>query len=150
MAFNLIAGIRAKLLENAAIAAIVGDRIHPTKAPQGIVDSYILLLLPGFGLPAPVIKGQPTLRGPVLQVDCYVREKSGVEAGLVAATLGNLVRDELEGYAGDLVDDSGSPTLTVHAGIAPLETEPRHEYETDEVGGWYRHLAEYRIGHDAR
>lgn len=90
--------IRAELVADAAVAALVGARIYPVAAPQGAPLPFVVYTVVSF-LPVPSFDGTAQSRPALcrVQVDAYAqtyRDAQGVGTA-VDSVLGNLLRPEL-------------------------------------------------------
>lgn len=133
-----------RIAARVAIAAAIGARIYPVKLPQKV--TYPAMRLTVVTATAQnILNGPASYDAPLMQVDVWAREASGVTTFRTVRALGRAVRERLEAYSGDLTDDAQSPAVTVHAGISFVESS--ESYESDADGGVFRHLATYRIGH---
>ncbi len=141
---TVIEGLRAFLLGNAAIAAIVDARIYPLRLPQKVDFSahhgaIVLTRVDDIG--------QAHLRGPNalsrarIQVDCYATLFDD------ATALGGLCRQRLDGYQGTWTDSASPASLIrVQAILADAESD---YYEEDILGGLCRQGTDYFVSYVA-
>lgn len=103
--------INTLLLENADVAAIVGDRIYPVFIPQNITGPFIVYKVI-TQLPDRHLVSASTLQHVRIQIDCYAQNDDGVQSSYgVVKTLANTVRLALDGFRGNVVLPSSD---TVH------------------------------------
>jgi len=134
--------LRAFLLSDAPVAALVGTRIYPVKLPQNVTYPAMTLLRVSSAPPTP-LKGKTSLNHERIQIDCWVRETSGATPFTAALALGAAVRERLEGYVGPMSDTRTSPA-TVYTTAVQFADE-REFFEADVNGGYYRHSADYLL-----
>lgn len=95
-------GLRAYLLDDANIAAIVGTRVYPVILPQGVTTSSIVYKrisnIGDWHMQGPSGIGRPRI-----QIDCWSQDAD------VAANLGLLVKQRLDGYRGTMLWGEDSP-----------------------------------------
>lgn len=108
--------LRARLLGDSAIAAIISTRIYPGKMPQGVVDTSIVYnRVSGLG---DVHSGGPSgLARPRFQVDCWSASAD------TAAALAQLVKDRLDGFSGAVAWDDSSPGNSITVQGVFFDTE---------------------------
>jgi hypothetical protein len=96
-------GLRAHLLGNSEIStAVGGSRIYPVKMPQGItLTSIVYSRISDIG--DHHMQGPSGLARPRVQVTSWA---TTVDA---ATTLGNLVKERLDGYRGEMLWGGSSP-----------------------------------------
>jgi len=139
---TLGAALRAHLLADTAIAAIVAARIYPLRLPQPKKDAV--------NLPAIVLqristvryahlRGAEALGRPRWQVDCWAATHDA------ATSLGALVRQRLNGFAGTWTSDE-SPSVDIVVQAILLENE-QDFFEEEIQGGLCRHSADYFLYH---
>ena len=129
--------LRAHLLADASIAALVGARIYPLRLPQkAVMPSIVIQRVSGvrFGH----LRGGGSLARPRYQVDCWAATHDA------ATALGTLCRQRLDGYTGEWADDE-SPTTTIR--VAVHFEDERDLFEEDIMGGLCRHSADYFLFH---
>jgi hypothetical protein len=134
---NVLSGLRTYLLGDAAIVALVAARVYPVTAPQGETRAR-LVLTPITGFRQPILHGPASVGRPRYQVDAWDVTYEG------AQSLGNLVRQRLEGQNATWTDTSSPP---VSIGVQIEFVDDRVLFETDVSGGHYRHSADYYIWH---
>lgn len=135
------AALRAHLLADTAIAAIVAARVYPLRLPQpkaGVVNLPAIVIQRISGFRFKHLRGADALARPRYQVDCWAQTHDA------ATALGSLVRQRLNGFAGEWTDDE-SPETTVRV-VVLLENE-QDLFEEDILGGLCRHSADYFIFH---
>jgi hypothetical protein len=131
-------GLRAYLLADTAIAALVGTRIYPLRLPQKAeFPSIVYQRISGirFGH----LRGQGSLARPRYQVDCWDRQH------LAVTRLGNLCRARLAGFQGQWSDDESPETIITVQAI--LFEDERDLFEEEINGGICRHSADYFLYH---
>lgn len=139
---TLGSALRAHLLADAAISAVVAARIYPLRLPQPKKDAV--------NLPAIVLqristvryahlRGAEALARPRLQVDCWATTHDA------ATSLGTLVRQRLNGFAGTWTSDE-SPSVDIAVQAIFLENE-QDLFEEEIQGGLCRHSADYFVFH---
>lgn len=135
--------VRAYLLADSTIAAFVGTRIYPIKAPQGA--TYPLVTMQKIVEPRPQhLRGPGGLSSPRYQIDAWSRDVAG--AGYMQAQdLGAAIRSRIDGFTGVLTDSNESPAERHKVSI--LYDDSRDLFETDVNYGYYRHSADYVIWH---
>ncbi len=129
--------LRAHLLADATITALVVARIYPLRLPQkAVLPSIVLTRVSGlrFGH----LRGAGSLARPRYQVDCWAQTHDG------ATTLGSLCRQRLDGFVGTWTDAASPPTAIQVA--LQFETE-LDLFEEDINGGVCRHSADYFLFH---
>lgn len=136
--------LRAFLLADATIATAVGTRIYPVKLPQGATFPAMTILRvsdPRLN----VLRGTPSLARPRYQIDCWVRETSGLDAFTRAQDLGAavLARMETAHDGAIMTDPSTSPPSDYRATVEP--DDARDLFDPDVNGGYHRHSADYLI-----
>lgn len=125
---DLRPALRAYLLADPAIAAIVANRVFATVIPQGVNSaSVVVSLISGRG--DHHMEGASGLGRSRLQVDAWA---PGAD---VATALGNAVRDRIDGFRG--VMGEGDAAVTVQ-GI----------FLADERDGYDDATKLYRLGRD--
>jgi len=138
-------GLRAFMLANAQILAVVADRWFPGSLPQKVdLDTVgncaivsVLVSDPG-GMHLRGPNGTTTAR---YQLDAWCRTSGG------AMALGRLIRWRLNGYQGTW-SDTESPVNTISVQCIRKENEQRIP-EVEIHGGLYRHSADYFITYSA-
>jgi hypothetical protein len=137
---DLRVGLRAYLLDDAAIAAIVGTRIYPIVLPQGQVQTSIVYTrISGFG--DNHMLGPSGLSRPRIQIDCWSQSAD------TAAQLANLVKERVDGFRGSWLWGEDSPAEAIVVQGVFFEGE-RENY--DDAAGLYRVSRDYFIWHAER
>lgn len=128
-------GLRAYLLDDAGIAAIVSGRVFPVRLPQGETRASIVYTRIS-GLGDWHMQGPSGLSRPRVQIDCWSQSAD------TAATLSNIVKERLDGASGTWLwgDDSPAEGIVVQGAFA--ETE-RDDY--DDAVKMYRCSRDYLI-----
>lgn len=135
------AALRAHLAGDGSIAALVGSRIYPIRLPQPKKDqvnlpAIVYQRISGFRFKH--LRGGEALARPRYQVDCWAQTHDQ------ATTLGNLVRQRLNGFSGTWTDmDSPETVVSI---VILFETE-QDLFEEDILGGLCRHSADYFLYH---
>lgn len=96
--------LRAFLLADAGIAAVVGARVYPIKIPQGVnLACIVYTRISGRG---DYHHGGPSgLAMPRFQIDAWA------PTGDAATALANLIKDRINGYRGVMGTDPASVTV---------------------------------------
>lgn len=108
---DLRAGLRAYLIADPAIAAVVGSdaataRVYPVQLPQGQTQpSIVYQRVTGQG--DHHMQGASGLSRPRLQIDCWAQDAD------TAATLADLVKERIDGFRGELHYGESSPSDVV-------------------------------------
>lgn len=93
-----IEAVRAELAADAAVTALVGERIYPQVAPQGAAPPYVVMTVVS-DVPSNTFDGSPATRlvQSRIQVDCYARmyREARAVADAVDGVLGALSRPDL-------------------------------------------------------
>lgn len=116
-------GLRAYLLADAAIAAIVGTRIHPVKLPQGQTQPSIVYSRVS-GLGDNHMHGPSGLSRPRIQIDCWAQSVD------TAASLANLVKERIDGFRGSMLWGENSPEEAIVIQGIFFESE-REDYDSE-------------------
>ena len=116
-------GLRAFLLADSAIAAIVVDRVYPINLDQGIKHTSIVYSRQS-GLPDHWMQGPSGLTRPRYQIDCWSM------ATAEASALADLVKERLDGYRGPMPYGTNSPQNSVEV-QAVFFADEREGYDTD-------------------
>ena len=103
---DIRSGLRAFLLADAAVAAVVSTRIFPTRMPQGEKGTSIVYLRIS-GLGDHTLAGASRISRPRFQIDCWAQSPGA------AADLANLVKERLDGYRGEMPYGTASPQLSI-------------------------------------
>lgn len=136
--------LRAFLLADAAIAAVIGTRLYPVVVPQGAAYPAVTIRRIS-GERYAVLRGPASLVRPRLQIDAIA---AGAAAGAYrqSQALGTLIRQRLEGFDGVMVDSTVSPNITWRVWVQ--FDDERDLFDEDEVsGGFARHSADYLVFH---
>lgn len=100
--FDLRPALRAYLLADGQISAVVASRIYPTKLPQGTtLASIVYSRISGVG--DHHSQGASGLARPRMQIDCWASTVDGAD------TLGRLVKARIDGFGGAMPYGSNSP-----------------------------------------
>lgn len=137
---HLFGAVRSFILGDATVAALIGTRFYPIKAPQGA--TYPLVTMQKI-----VALEQLHLRGTgpfdtQYQIDAWAKE-SGV-AFTASQELAGAIRRRIDGFAGNR-SSVGSPSTTFRLKIRFQDS--RDLFETDTTGGYYRTSTDYVIWH---
>lgn len=109
--------LRAFLLADAGIAAVVGTRVYPIKIPQGIkLASIVYTRISG--------PGDYFMEGPSGLVRHRLQLDSWAPTADAATALANLVKDRVDGYSG--VMGTGGIAVNVQ-GV--FQTDLREDYD---------------------
>lgn len=130
-------GLRAFLLADAAILALVADRVFPIVLKPGETQTSIVYIrISGQG--DHWMQGSSGLARPRYQIDCWAQTPGAANA------LANLVKERLDGYRGPMPYGSNSPQdfVTVQ-GV--FFTDEREDY--DPANKMYRVGRDYFIWH---
>lgn len=134
--------VRARLLGDPSIAALVGTRVYPLRMPaKPATDSSgrilpVIVLTKVSGTRATPLNASASLARPRIQVDCWAPTNDQ------ATALGNLCRARLESYNGTYTD---ADSVTVRLQTSLIE---EHDLFDDDInGGSCRHSADYFAFH---
>jgi len=133
---TVITGLRAFLLDNAGIAALVGPRVYPLRLPQkATMPSIVLTRIDEIN--------DAHLRGPValnrarIQVDAWAATFDG------ATALGTLCQQRLDGFHG-IWSDGASPASQIQVqGI--FHDVARDFFEEEILGGLCRQSTDFFV-----
>ncbi len=106
-------GLRAYLMADSGVAALVADRIYPAPAPQGAVMPFVTWQRIS-GLRVQSLGGPSGLAQPTIQLDCWAETGTRNETGDgygQAKALAQAVRQALDGKTGILLDGMRSAIL---------------------------------------
>ncbi len=131
-------GLRFHLLDEATIAGLVGARIYPLRLPQKATFPAIVLQRIS-SMRWKHLRGADALARPRYQVDCWAQTHDA------ATSLGNLVRQRLNGFAGTWTSDE-SPEVIIRVQGLFIENE-QDLFEEEILGGLCRHSADYFLYH---
>ncbi len=96
-------GLRAYLLANASIAALVAGRIYPLRLPEKVTyPAIVLTRVDDIG--DAHLRGTLSMTKARMQVDCWATTHDA------ATALGNLVAQRIDGYTGTWADAASPPT----------------------------------------
>ncbi len=129
--------LRAHLLADASIAALVAARIYPLRLPQAATFPAIVITRISE-LRYDTLNATGTLARPRYQVDSWARTHDG------ATALGALCRRRLDGFTGTWADEE-SPTNEIRVAIrfeAAVDL-----FEEDVQGGLCRNSSDYYVSH---
>lgn len=134
--------VRAYILGDTAVAAAIGTRLYPVKAPQN--PTYPLVTMQKIVEPRyPHLRGSGGLAAPRYQIDVWVKELAGTATFNRAIEIAELIRRRIDGYSGVLTT-SGSPSDAFQVSI--LYDDSRDLFEVDQaLGGFYRQSTDYVI-----
>ncbi len=123
--------LRAFLLADTGIAAVVGTRVYPIKIPQGVnAASIVYTRISGRGIYH--MGGPSGLAMPRYQVEAWAPKADD------ATTLANLIKDRIDGFRG--VMGAGAEAVTVQ-GVFLLDE--REDY--DDTAKLHRMSRDYAI-----
>lgn len=133
-------GLRAFLLANPDILALVGTRYYAGALPQKVSFENGACAIVAVFVSNP---GGMHLRGPsrgsdTWQLDCWARQSDAV------MTLGRLIRWRLDGFQGTWASGSDSVYVSLARKIMEMRVP-----EVEVSGGLYRHSSDYRITYTA-
>jgi hypothetical protein len=133
--------VRAYILADPAITAIIDTRFYPVKAPQG--GTFPLVTMRRIVEPRfPHLRGPSGLAAPRYQLDAWTRE-TGTAAFTEALRLAELIRLRIDGFSGILTDASETPDARLQ--VAVRFDDARELFESDVTGGYYRQSTDYVI-----
>jgi len=137
---TVIEGMRAFLLANTSIAAIVSGRAYPLRLPQKVDFSAhkgALVLTRVDDIGAAHLRGPNAQSRARIQVDAWAQQFDD------ATALGRMCRQRLNGYSG-IWTDGASPAaeIRVQAILADSESDFTEE---DILGGLYRQSTDYMV-----
>lgn len=130
--------VRARLLGDAAIVALVVARVYPQRLPAKVTLPSIVLTRVS-GIRAGHLRGVASLARPRVQVDCWAPNSDQ------AGALGALVRQRLESASFPYTDTTTSPETTVN--VQTVFDEEHDLFDEDILGGSVRHSADYFVFH---
>lgn len=138
---DIFYAVRSFLLADNAVAALIGTRAYPIKAPQAA--TYPLVTMQKIVEQRfPHLRGPSELAAPRYQIDAWAKESGA--AFTVALALAAAIRRRLDGYGG-VLSTPGSPSTNYRVSI--LFDDARDLFETDVNGGYYRQSTDYVIWH---
>lgn len=140
---DVYAVLRAYILADPAIAAVLGTRVYPIKLPQEVTYPAMTIQRISGAAYTP-LKGRASLARPRYQCDIWTKEGVG-SAASEAARIGRLLLDRLEGAVITVADAEGNPPGPRTVAFE-FETD-RDLYETDVGGGFFRYSADYFVVH---
>lgn len=133
-------GLRAYLLGDNAIAALVGTRIHPVKLPQGQTQpSIVYSRISAIG--EHHMQGSSGLARPRIQIDCWAQSAD------IATALGNLVKERIDGFRGQMEFGGNSPADIIAVQGVFFDNE-RDDY--DDAAQLYRLSRDYFVWYEER
>lgn len=116
-------GLRAYLLGDAAITALVGTRVYPVIAPQGQINSHLVYhMISNQG--DRHMQGPSGLSRPRIQIDCWSQSFDQ------ASVLGLEVKERLEGFRGLMPWGTNSPQQSVEVKGVFFDSE-RDDFDND-------------------
>lgn len=125
-------GLRAYLLADGAIAALVGTRVYPVILPQGVTaTSIVYSRISGQG--DHHMQGASGLSRPRIQIDCWSLSADH------AASLALAVKERIDGFRGAMPWGASSPQDSAEVLAIFFESE-RDDYDPDSKL--------YRVSHD--
>jgi len=136
--------VRAFLLADSEINAIIASRIWPLRLPQH-PQLPALVVTQVSGQRAAILDGRAPLAHPRLQIDAWSQEAPGVSAFEQVHGLADLVRLRLEAYSGYMVDASTSPATRVRTWVH--FDDEREFFEPDVNGGFWRVSSDFFVWH---
>jgi hypothetical protein len=130
-------GLVEFLLDDATIAATVGDRVFPVTFDQGKKDpSIVYTRISGQG--DHTMQGASLIARPRYQIDAYATTPGA------ATDLANLIKERLDGYQGAMPYGSSSPQDEIDV-MGVFFVDEREGYESE--AGMYRVSRDYFIWH---
>lgn len=130
-------GLRAFLLADTPILALVPDRVFPIVMPPGVTaTSIVYSRISGQG--DHWMQGPSGLARPRYQIDCWSLTPGN------ASALANLVKERLDGYRGPMPYGSNSPQEFVTV-LGVFFTDEREDF--DPANKMYRVSRDYFIWH---
>lgn len=130
---DLRPALRAFLLADGAIAAVVGTRVYPLRMPQGETQASIVYTRVSG-------EGDYTMQGPTGYARPRIQIDAWASSANAAVALSNLIRDRLDGFRG--VMGSGADAITVRGVFVADEREG-----FDEAANLHRSGRDYFIHH---
>jgi hypothetical protein len=116
-------GLRAYLLADSAISALVGTRIYPITPPQGQELTHIVYhMISGQG--DRHMQGRSGLSRPRIQIDCW-----GATVDEAIALAGE-VKERIDGFRGAMAWGTSSPQSSVIVQAIFFESE-RDDFDAD-------------------
>jgi hypothetical protein len=133
--------VRSFILGDAAIAALIGTRFYPIKAPQNA--TYPLVTMQKIvEVRYPHLRGSGGMSAPRYQIDAWTRESGA--AFTAAQTLAEAIRQRIDGVH-RVLSGPGSPATAYRVKFA--FDDQRDLFESDTSGGYYRTSTDYVIWH---
>lgn len=97
------AALTAKIAATPALVSLVGDRVYPDAAPQGVTDDYLVYELSNRSDPPPLDGTTNGLVKDTAELTAYSRNRlvaAAVRDALIAAFSGNVARGTWGGTGG--------------------------------------------------
>lgn len=139
---SIYKALRAFLLADAPLAAVLGTRIYPIKLPQNpTFPAVTIQQISGFRYGH--LRGPASLARPRYQIDAWTHARSSASAFEECQVLGGLLLSRLEAYSGMMADTSTSPVSVYQVWVEFIDD--RELFEEDINGGFYRYSADYFI-----
>lgn len=130
-------GLREFLSDDAAVSALVDDRIYPMVLKQGEKQASIVFTkISGQG--DHHMSGPSRLAQPLYQIDAWAGDPD------VATDLANAIKERLDGYRGAMPYGTTSPQEEVEV-LGVFFTDEREDFESEI--GMYRVSRDYFIWH---
>jgi hypothetical protein len=134
--------LRAFLLADTAIAALVGTRVYPVIVPQGAPYPAITIRKIS-GIRYGHLRGPASLVRPRYQIDA-IADGGTAAAYRQSQALGTLIRQRLEAFDGVMVDATVSPVVSWRVWVQ--FDDERDLFDPEDVsGGFSRHSADYFV-----
>lgn len=125
--------LRSFLLADAAIVAVVVDRVYALRIPQGVnASSIVVTRVSG--------PGDYHMDGPSGLISARIQIDAWAATADAATTLANLVKDRIDGYRGTM--GTGGNIVTVHGVFV---ADLREDYDGD--AELYRSGRDYFVHH---
>jgi hypothetical protein len=133
MMLTIAAALRAHLLGDTAIAALVAARVYPLRLPQKpVLPAIVLTQISSHR--SKHLRGAEALARARYQVDAWAATFDAADA------LGTLCRRRLNGYAGTWTDGESPETAVL---VRVLIDSEMTLFEEDILGGLCRYSADY-------
>lgn len=125
-----------KLLATPAITAVVGDKIYPSQAPQGVVPPFILVTKPGQ-------ENRQLLKNSAEMPRARVSLECNAASALGAEDLGDLLYTVLQNVTNEAVGDGASPETTIGTiTVMPADSDI-DDFDDERLG--YRRIIDFYV-----
>ena len=126
--------LRAFLIADAPIAALVADRVYPNQIPQG-VNATCVVYTRVSGRSGHYMGGRDGLAFTRFQIDAWAKDQDA------AAALANRIKDRLDGFSGVMGEGDGAVTVQ-----GAFFRDEREDY--DDAARLHRMSRDYFLDHE--